>query len=110
MRSLVDSVIRPIAAFVLAAVVANCNEGCLPGYTQLSPADAYAMEISGCVTRRNAEVIKCAETAKTVPEYQECREDADENDRKCRAMVDRKYFNYNSNGNYPSEQPPPSGR
>lgn len=102
MRSLVDSVIRPIAAFVLAAVVANCNEGCLPGYQSISPAEAYAMEISGCVSKRNAEVIQCAESARTVPEYTECKDEADENDRKCRSMVDRKYFNYNSNGNYPT--------
>jgi hypothetical protein len=103
MRTLLDSVIRPVAAFVLAAIVANCNDGCVPGWTQLSPADAYAMEVSGCVTKRNSEVMKCAGDAKSVAEYNECKAKADEGDRVCREQVDRKYLGYNSEGGYPSE-------
>jgi hypothetical protein len=110
MRSLIDSVLRPIAAFVLAAVVANCNDGCIPGWQQMSPADAYKAEIGACVAQRNADVLSCASDAGTVPDYLICREDADEADRICRGAVDRKYANYNNNGNYPSEQPPPPVR
>lgn len=107
MKVLIDKVLRPLAAFALAAVVANCNEGCA-GWQNITPAEAYAMEVSGCVTIRNTRVMGCAAEAGTVPEYLSCREDAEEEERKCRAQVDRKYLGYNSNGNYPSEPAPPS--
>lgn len=110
MRSLIDGVLRPLAAFVLAAVVANCNDGCIPGWQQISPADAYKMEIGACVAKRNAEVIRCAQEAGVTGDYISCRYEADEEDRICRAQVERKYWNYNSNGDYPSEQPPPPAR
>jgi hypothetical protein len=106
MRTLVDTVIRPLAAFVLAAVVANCNDGCLPGYTQIDPATAYAMEVSGCASQRNAQVLECAKTVPTVESYITCVEDADWRDHQCRAQVDRKYGLYLKEGGYPSEHPP----
>lgn len=105
--SLTDSVLRPVAAFVLAAVVANCNQGCLPGYTAISPAEAYAMEVSGCVAVRNTAVVKCAQEAEDMASYYSCKDEAEEKDRQCRAQVDRKYLGYNSQGGYPSEYNPP---
>lgn len=105
--SFVDSVVRPVLALVLAATIANCNEGCLPGYTQIDPATAYAMEVSGCVSKRNAEVLNCANQSVSMPEYEACRYGAEESERKCRAQVDRKYLEYNSNGSYPSQYTPP---
>ena len=110
MKTLIDCVIKPMAAFLLAAVVANCNDGCIPGWQQMSPADAYAAEVSGCVMKRNAEVMKCAQEAGTVPEYQECHEDAEEAHRICREAVDRKYLGYNIQGGYPGESNPPPAR
>lgn len=101
--SLTDTVLRPIAALVLAAVVANCNEACIPYGRSISPAEAYAMEVSGCVATRNTKVQVCAQEASTMAGFEECKADADDDMRGCRGMVDRKYMNYNSNGNYPSE-------
>jgi hypothetical protein len=97
--NLTDSVVRPVVAVILAAVVANCNEGCGP---YISPADAYAMEMSGCVAKRNTVVRECVEKAKTLQESRDCREEAEEAYRICTGQVERKYFNYNSNGSYPS--------
>ncbi len=108
MRTLIDGVIRPLAAFLLAAVVANCNDGCIGYGPIISPAEAYAMEVSGCVEGRNKEVLACAGDASTADQYLVCKADAEEKERKCRAQVDRKYLNYNSNGSYPGEQYPPS--
>jgi hypothetical protein len=101
--SLTDSVLRPVAAFILAATIANCNDGCILGWKQLSPADAYAMEVSGCVNQRNRNVMACATDAGSMEDYQDCRADAEEQERQCRSMVDKKYLGYNSQGGYPSE-------
>lgn len=98
--SLTNNVIRPLAAAILAAVVANCTEGC--GGVQISPAEAYAMEISGCVTQRNRDVLWCAQDASSREESKACREDAEEKERQCRSMVDKKYGLYNASGSYPS--------
>ncbi len=100
MRLIVDSVIRPLAAVVLAAVLGTCNEGC--GGTFISPADAYAMGVSGCVTKRNTHVMQCANGAITEQLYYQCKEDADEEYRICRGNLDKQFGLYLSNGEYPS--------
>lgn len=108
MRSLLtENILKPLAAFILAAILANCNDGC--GGTWISPADAYAMEVSGCVAKRDTMVMACAKEAGSLPEYQSCHEEAEDAYRICRGQVDRKYLNYNSNGNYPEPPPAPPG-
>lgn len=104
MRLIVDSVIRPIAALALATVVANCTEGCV-GWYDISPADAYAMEVSGCVAKANKADSECVSNANFAKEAMECRGRVEEEHRKCRAMVDRKYGMYNGSGGYPAQNP-----
>ncbi len=106
--SLIDSVIRPLAVAVLAATIANCNEGCVPGWTQLSPADAYAMEISGCANSYDMDIKKCANEAGSMDDFGVCKDKAEEEYRICRGNADRKYLGYNSNGSYPGQFYPPS--
>lgn len=103
MRTLADCILKPLAAFVLAAVVANCNDGCGP---YISPAEAYAMEVSGCMMKYDSSVKKCANEAPTVPAFQECKAEAEDGLRICRGQVERKYLNYNSNGSYPTDPAP----
>lgn len=103
MRTMIETVLRPLAVAVLAGVVANCNEGCLPFMgDSISPSEAYAMEMSGCTGKRNAEVRRCAEKSPTLQDSKACRADAEEAYRVCVGQVERKYLNYNGNGSYPS--------
>lgn len=93
-------ILAPIGATILAAIVANCNEGC--GGVSISPADAYAMELSACAAKRDAKVIQCAEEAGSKAESQECRAQAEDDYIGCRNLVDHKYGLYNANGSYPT--------
>ena len=82
-------IVTPIAAAVLAAVMAHLNQGC--SGQQLRPEDAYGAELSACAATRNASVLQCAEEASTKAESQECRSGAEKAYESCRDSVDRKY-------------------
>lgn len=64
-----------VFGFVAALIVC---EGCLPGWTQMSPADAYRIESEQCAKKPGDEAWKCQNG------------------------VDHKYGQYNAEGGYPS--------
>lgn len=66
-----------------ALVVLTCvlTASCLPGWTQLSPEDAYEIESKHCAKKPGDEA------------------------RACQSMVDKKYGRYLSEGAYPAPNP-----
>lgn len=77
-----------LACFALTAgalAVASCLNGCIPGWTQMSPAEAQRIERAECEKKPDAEARRI-----------------------CFGRVARKYGRYNSEGGYPEQWMPPS--
>lgn len=73
---------------VFVAALAFAAGGCLlPGYVDISPAEAQRIEKAQCESKADAEER-----------------------RKCLAAVARKYHRYNSEGGYPEPFQPPNPR
>lgn len=63
MLKVLDSLLRPAIAAVMAIVVANCNQSCKEVQAPLAES-SYT-----------ADLVKCAETSATLAESTKCRED-----------------------------------
>lgn len=94
--SLVNDVLRPTLALILATTVANCNEGCGP---YMSPAAAYAQEAGYCNTKADEGERFCLGVP--LEQIRSCREGVDDRWRGCMNMVNNKYGRYTSEGGYP---------
>lgn len=56
MKTILDSLLRPVLAAIMAVVVANCSTDCKPAS---GPGDAYTAEVAACATTSKSLYESC---------------------------------------------------